>query len=109
MHESASELSTIVNLGIVVSSDLYYPPTAIEPQKWMSYGGVCIEMESAVLFSYALIKQGLHAATILTSDGNLVTGGDIYGGDTQKKLDAFNAGVTQSIQIAINMIDRYYK
>jgi len=58
--------------GNVLSSDLYYEHDARAYEKWANYGVLCVEMESAGLYTIAA-KYNIEALTILTISDSLVT------------------------------------
>lgn len=58
--------------GNVLSSDLYYEHDARAYEKWADYGVLCVEMESAGLYTIAA-KYNIEALTILTISDSLVT------------------------------------
>ena len=62
-----------VNVGNVVSEDLFYTEDPEEWKKWAKYGSLALEMESAELYTVAA-KFGREALAILTISDHLVTG-----------------------------------
>lgn len=102
---TAKQLNIDVKEGLVVSSDIYYSPDGSKYEQWVAYDGMSVEMESAVLFSYSRLKQGMQVATILTSDGNLQAGNDIYDTSKPENSHSFEKAVENTIKIVIQTID----
>ena len=90
----------------VWTSDIYYFQDPEYFKKYVALGAACVEMESALLFSYPAIKHDLQVGSILTSDGNLNQIGSIYQGDVDKNLSDFNTSVSKTIDIAISAIEQ---
>lgn len=62
-----------VKVGNVLSSDLFYDDTGMGIQKWIDYGTLAIEMESAELYTLCA-KHGAKALAILTVSDHIITG-----------------------------------
>lgn len=58
--------------GNILSSDVFYHDHPDYYKKWASYGVLCVEMETAVLYTLAA-KFGVEALSILTISDSLVT------------------------------------
>lgn len=62
-----------IKVGNVLSSDLFYDDTGIGIQKWIDYGTLAIEMETAELYTLAA-KNKVKALSILTVSDHVLTG-----------------------------------
>ncbi|MEO8933766.1 MAG: purine-nucleoside phosphorylase [Xanthomarina sp.] len=71
--EVAKEKNIPVKAGNVFTSDDFYEEGMESYKKWAKYGVLCVEMETAGLYSVAA-KHGVNALTILTISDSLVTG-----------------------------------
>lgn len=69
----AEENSIEFRAGNVLSSDQFYEEDILEYKKWSEYGVLCVEMETAGLYTIAA-KHGVQALSILTVSDSLVTG-----------------------------------
>ncbi len=103
---SAKELQEDVPKGLVWTTDIYYSDDEYRNQKWQKFGALCVEMESAFLFSLHGLKQDLKVASILTADGNLLDHQSIYNGNTSERLRLFEVKVKKSIEIVVNAIEK---
>jgi 5'-methylthioadenosine phosphorylase/purine-nucleoside phosphorylase len=54
-----------VHVGPIVSSDVFYDPDHDRPRRWRERGHLGIEMEAAVLYTIAALRQ-VAALTVLT-------------------------------------------
>ncbi len=61
-----------LHIGNVLTSDLFYEEDPLYYKKWASYGVLCVEMETAALYTLAA-KFGVQALAILTISDHLVT------------------------------------
>ena len=59
--------------GNVLTHDLYYEDDPEDYKQWAAYGVLCVEMETAGLYTIAA-KHGVNALSILTISDSLVTG-----------------------------------
>jgi purine-nucleoside phosphorylase len=62
-----------IKAGNVLTSDEFYADEFESFKKWSEFGVLCVEMESAGLYTVAA-KHGVNALTILTISDSLVTG-----------------------------------
>jgi purine-nucleoside phosphorylase len=69
----AQELDIAVKAGNILSADEFYDDDKDSYKKWADYGVLCVEMETAGLYTIAA-KHGVHALSILTISDSLVTG-----------------------------------
>jgi purine-nucleoside phosphorylase len=71
--KSAEEKGIEVKAGNVFTSDEFYGDNFEDYKKWANFGVLCVEMETAGLYTVAA-KHGAKALTILTISDHLVTG-----------------------------------
>jgi purine-nucleoside phosphorylase len=71
--KSAEEKEIQVKAGNVLTSDEFYGDNFDDYKKWASFGVLCVEMETAGLYTVAA-KHGVKALTLLTISDHLVTG-----------------------------------
>lgn len=69
----ANEKQIKVKAGNILSSDEFYADEFESFQKWADYGVLCVEMETAGLYTIAA-KHKVNALSILTISDSLVTG-----------------------------------
>lgn len=69
----AQELEIPIKGGNVLTSDLFYEDHFDDYKKWADFGVLCVEMESAGLYTLAA-KHKVEALTLLTISDSLVTG-----------------------------------
>jgi purine-nucleoside phosphorylase len=72
----AREHNIPVKAGNVLSSDEYYEDDTDAYKKWADYGVLCVEMETAGIYTIAA-KHNVKALTLLTISDSLVTGEEI--------------------------------
>ncbi len=102
--QAAENLNISFNTGLVWTSDVYYFEDPNRFKEWSKVGGTCVEMESALLYIFGLLKK-VQTGTILTSDGNLNDPDSIYVGSVEENLKKFEAGVVNSIKCAIEAVE----
>ena len=71
--KSAEEKKIQVKAGNVLTSDEFYGDNFDDYKKWANFGVLCVEMETAGLYTVAA-KHGVKALTLLTISDHLVTG-----------------------------------
>ena len=72
--ELASKRGIEPQAGTVVSTDIFYAHEGdLSWERWAEYGGLCMEMETAGLYTIAA-KHRIQALTILTVSDSLVSG-----------------------------------
>ena len=71
--EIAKSKHISLKAGNVLTSDEFYEDDFEAYQKWSKFGILCVEMETAGLYTVAA-KHGVNALTILTISDSLVTG-----------------------------------
>ncbi|WP_373018928.1 purine-nucleoside phosphorylase [Muriicola sp.] len=62
-----------IKAGNILTHDLYYEDDMDEYKRWAAYGVLCVEMETAGLYTIAA-RQGVKALSVLTISDSLVTG-----------------------------------
>jgi 5'-methylthioadenosine phosphorylase/purine-nucleoside phosphorylase len=72
VHE-AKHSGQRVRVGPIVSSDVFYNPSAGQAQRWSDRGILAVEMEAAVLFTIAALR-GVSAGCLLTVSDIVVEG-----------------------------------
>ena len=102
--QAATNMNIIFETGLVWTSDVYYQENPDQFKEWSKYGGTCVEMESALLYIFGLVKK-VQTGTILTSDGNLNDLNTIYTGSVEENLKKFETGVKNTIECAIAAIE----
>lgn len=70
--EIASEKNIKIKAGNILSSDEFYTDNFDDYKKWAAFGVLCVEMETAGLYTVAA-KHNVNALTILTISDSLVT------------------------------------
>lgn len=87
--EKATEFAKVNQLdfkaGPVLTSDVFYENTKEAYKKWAEYGVLCVEMETAALYTIAA-KYKVDALSILTISDSLVTGQEISVEDREQSL-----------------------
>lgn len=71
--KSAEEKGIAIKAGNVLTADEFYGDNFEAYKKWADFGVLCVEMETAGLYTVAA-KYGVNALTILTISDSLVTG-----------------------------------
>ncbi len=71
-YHAAESRGIDVRVGSILSSDTFYPDDQDHWKKWMQYGTLVVEMETAGLYTLAA-KFNARALSILTVSDNLVT------------------------------------
>ena len=68
----AEEQGISIKAGNVLSSDIFYDDDPTYYMKWAKYGVLCVEMETAGIYTVAA-KHGIQALSLLTISDSLVT------------------------------------
>lgn len=71
--EAAKSKNIKVKAGNIFTSDIFYADDFESYKKWSKFGVLCVEMETAGLYTIAA-KHKVHALSILTISDSLVTG-----------------------------------
>jgi purine-nucleoside phosphorylase len=90
----ARERGATVHVGPIVTSDVFYDDDSARKDRWRERGHLCIEMESAVLFTIAALRS-IQALTILTVS-------DILTGEEPVRIsdDELRVGVDRMMELA---------
>ncbi|UJH67445.1 purine-nucleoside phosphorylase [Allomuricauda sp. SCSIO 65647] len=70
--DHAKKQSIEIKAGNILSSDIFYDDDSEYYKQWANYGVLCVEMESAGIYTLAA-KHGIEALSILTISDSLVT------------------------------------
>jgi purine-nucleoside phosphorylase len=92
-YDAARAKNISVDVGTIVSSDMFYTEDPDEWKMWARFGCLAVEMESAELYTLAA-KYGAQALAILTISDSLVTGETT---SSQERQSAF----TQMMEVAL--------
>jgi purine-nucleoside phosphorylase len=95
-YKAAQELNIPIKAGNVLTSDEFYEEDPGFYKKWADYGVLCVEMETAALYTIAA-RYGVKALSIFTISDNVVTHETCTTGERQS---SFN----EMVQIALNTI-----
>lgn len=71
-YQAANQKNIKVKAGNVLTSDVFYQDNSNYYKKWAQYGVLCVEMETAALYTLAA-KYNVQALSILTISDSLVT------------------------------------
>lgn len=71
--EGARALGLSFRAGNILSTDTFYPQSESAYQAWTDHGVLCVEMETAGLYSLAS-RYGVRALSILTISDSLISG-----------------------------------
>jgi purine-nucleoside phosphorylase len=82
-YQVAKELNISVKTGNILSSDEFYDDDPDSYKKWAEYGVLCVEMETAALYTIAA-KYGAKCAGHFTISDSLVTTRSVLRGGTTK-------------------------
>lgn len=93
----AKELS--MKAGNILTSDTFYGDEPEAWKKWAKFGVLCVEMETAQLYTTAA-KFGVNALTILTISDSLVTG---EATSAEERQLTFNDMIEVALESALNL------
>jgi purine nucleoside phosphorylase len=85
--------------GNVLTSDTFYGDEPEAWKKWAKFGVLCVEMETAQLYTTAA-KFGVNALTILTISDSLVTG---EATSAEERQLTFNDMIEVALESALNL------
>jgi purine-nucleoside phosphorylase len=91
----AQENKIPIRAGNVLTSDQYYDDDPLAYKKWANYGVLCVEMETAGLYTIAA-KYNIEALAILTISDSLVTGEQCSFEERERTFE-------EMVQIALNI------
>jgi purine-nucleoside phosphorylase len=86
-----------VNVGPIVSSDLFYNPDGGQYQRWSDRGILAVEMEAAVLFTLGALRK-FEAGCLLTVSDVVVEGEFVRITDEEMR-----AAVDQMTELALEV------
>ena len=92
----AKEHNINIKAGNILSADEFYSDDFNDYKKWSDFGILCVEMETAGLYTIAA-KHQVNALSILTISDSLVTGDRTSAEEREKSFNAM-------IEIALNSI-----
>ena len=96
--DTAKEKGIKVKAGNVMTSDEFYQDNFEDYKKWAAFGVLCVEMETAGLYTIAA-KYGVNALTILTISDSLVTGEETT---SEERQSTFN----EMMEIALGTLEK---
>lgn len=94
--DAAKRRNIAVKTGNVLSADIFYDEDRDYYKKWADYGVLCVDMETAAIYTVAA-KYRARAISILTISDSLVTGAGISKEEREKSL-------RQMIEVALDLI-----
>ncbi len=94
--EVAKNNNIPLKAGNVLTSDLFYEDHFESYQKWADFGVLCVEMESAALYTLAA-KYNVNALSILTISDSLVSGEKTNAADRESSFE-------QMVRIALELV-----
>lgn len=92
----AKENNIEIKAGNVLTSDIFYEDDSEGFKKWAEFGVLCVEMETAGLYTIAA-RHGVKALSILTVSDSLVTGDHLSSEDRQTSF-------SKMIEIALGCV-----
>lgn len=92
----AKEHNIDIKAGNILSADEFYSDDFNDYKKWSDFGILCVEMETAGLYTIAA-KHQVNALSILTISDSLVTGDRTSSEEREKSFSAM-------VEIALNSI-----
>ncbi|PCE64061.1 purine-nucleoside phosphorylase [Sediminicola luteus] len=94
--EQAKKMAIDIKGGNVLSADTFYEDRFESYEQWAKFGVLCVEMETAGLYTLAA-KHGVKALSILTISDSLVTGERTTAAEREK-------GFGTMAQLALEMV-----
>lgn len=98
-YEIAKEKGLNVKAGNVFTSDTFYGENSEEWKKWAKFGVLCVEMETAQLYTTAA-KLGAKALTLLTISDSFITD-EIT--TAEERQTTFNDMIIVALETAISL------
>lgn len=92
----AKENGIALKAGNVMTTDTFYENNPEDYQNWAEYGVLCVEMETAALYTLAA-KYDVEALTILTISDSLVTGEQL---SPEARESSFNDMIEMALFVA---------
>lgn len=99
VYEIAKERNISLKAGNVLTSDTFYGDDHDSWKKWSKFGVLCVEMETAQLYTTAA-KHGVRALTLLTISDSLVTG---EATTAEERQNTFNDMIKLALDAAISL------
>ncbi|WP_065107423.1 purine-nucleoside phosphorylase [Streptobacillus moniliformis] len=97
VYEEAKNKNINLKAGNILTSDIFYSDNVNEWGKWSKFGVLCVEMETAQLYTTAA-KFNVNALTLLTISDSLVTGETTT---SEERQNTFNDMITLALDSAI--------
>ena len=98
-HEIGVKKGLSMKAGNVLTSDTFYGDDPEAWKKWAKFGVLCVEMETAQLYTTAA-KFGVNALTLLTISDSLVTG-EVT--SAKERQTTFNDMIEVALESALNL------
>ena len=98
-HEIGVKKGLNMKAGNVLTSDTFYGDDPEAWKKWAKFGVLCVEMETAQLYTTAA-KFGVNALTLLTISDSLVTG-EVT--SAEERQTTFNDMIGVALESALNL------
>ncbi|MBN1422945.1 purine-nucleoside phosphorylase [Candidatus Fermentibacteria bacterium] len=95
-YDAARETGSVVHVGPILSSDLFYHDDDDSWRMWAEYGVLAVEMETAALYTMAA-KHRAQALALLTVSDQIVRGEAVAPIDRQTTFDSM-------VEIALKVI-----
>lgn len=98
-YELGKERNISIKAGNILTSDTFYGDEADGWEKWAKFGILCVEMETAQLYTTAA-KLGARALTLLTISDSLVTG---EATSAEERQTTFNDMIKLALDTALSL------
>jgi hypothetical protein len=98
-HEIAKQKGLNVKVGNVFTSDTFYGDDPNAWKKWAKFGVLCVEMETAQLYTTAA-KLGANALTLLTISDSFITH-EVT--SAEERQTTFNEMIEVALETAISL------
>ncbi len=98
-YEAGKAKGLNMKAGNVLTSDTFYGDDPEAWKKWAKFGVLCVEMETAQLYTTAA-KFGVNALTLLTISDSLVTG---EATSAEERQLTFNEMIEVALESALNI------
>ena len=98
-YELGKERNISIKAGNILTSDTFYGDEADGWKKWAKFGILCVEMETAQLYTTAA-KLGARALTLLTISDSLVTG---EATSAEERQTTFNDMIKLALDTALSL------
>ncbi len=98
-HEIGVKKGLSMKAGNILTSDTFYGDDPEAWKKWAKFGVLCVEMETAQLYTTAA-KFGVNALTLLTISDSLVTG-EVT--SAEERQTTFNDMIEVALESALNL------